>query len=186
MNGMSEKDERDEQNTEAQLQADFLDWTGGFEPEDEEQIDMYIRIGMVTDIDPLIAGELLIAWMEETKAAEKAARNNGIKYRGYRIVQDGKGISPVSVYNSHGTNIQGHASVDSAKAGIDAHIAHRDDRRFLQLVKQHQWTLEDFSDQQEPTKAMLRELDRVGIARWEGMVARFAEQAERRNRKNTK
>lgn len=45
------------------LRADFLEWTGGFEPETDEQIATYIDGSMAADVDPSEAREALREWM---------------------------------------------------------------------------------------------------------------------------
>lgn len=45
MNGMSEKEEREQRNHEAFLVADFMEWSGGFTPDECEpsEIAAYIK-----------------------------------------------------------------------------------------------------------------------------------------------
>ena len=45
------------------LRADFLEWTGGFEPETDEQIATYLEGSMAVDIDPGEARDALRGWM---------------------------------------------------------------------------------------------------------------------------
>jgi len=47
------------------LKADFLEWTGGFEPESEEDISTYVDASMPFAIDATEAIEALRAWMRE-------------------------------------------------------------------------------------------------------------------------
>jgi hypothetical protein len=47
------------------LKADFLAWTGGFEPESEDDISSYIETSMPFTLDAVEAAEVLRAWMRE-------------------------------------------------------------------------------------------------------------------------
>ena len=44
------------------LKADFLEWTGGFEPESDEQVATYVATSMPFDLDPDEATEALQGW----------------------------------------------------------------------------------------------------------------------------
>jgi hypothetical protein len=48
------------------LKADFLEWTGGFDPESEEDISAYVETSMPFDLDPNAACAALREWMRET------------------------------------------------------------------------------------------------------------------------
>jgi hypothetical protein len=56
-------------NTDA-LKADFLEWTGGFEPECVEDIDTYIAASMPFDIPADEARAALQQWMREAGSLE--------------------------------------------------------------------------------------------------------------------
>jgi hypothetical protein len=47
------------------LKADFLEWTGGFEPETEDDIAVYVETAMAFDSNPLEVREALREWMRE-------------------------------------------------------------------------------------------------------------------------
>lgn len=47
------------------LKSDFLEWTGGFEPESHEDIARYIDTSMPFDYDKAEALKVLSAWMKE-------------------------------------------------------------------------------------------------------------------------
>ena len=44
------------------LKGDFLEWTGGFEPETDEQITTYVATSMPFDLDPNEATGALQEW----------------------------------------------------------------------------------------------------------------------------
>jgi hypothetical protein len=50
------------------LKADFLEWTGGFNPETDEDIEVYIETSMPLDIDDDEARDILRNWMCEAEA----------------------------------------------------------------------------------------------------------------------
>lgn len=52
------------------LKADFLEWTGGFTPETDEQIATYIRSSMPLDIDDADAAQILQQWMREGESVQ--------------------------------------------------------------------------------------------------------------------
>jgi len=52
----------------ASLTADFLEWTGGFAPETNEDIETYIATSMPSGISDGDARSALRQWMEDTKA----------------------------------------------------------------------------------------------------------------------
>ncbi|MFA7236586.1 MAG: hypothetical protein WC058_06965 [Phycisphaeraceae bacterium] len=52
------------------LQVDFLEWTGGFEPECVEDIETYIAASMPFDIPDETARKAMIRWMEQTASFE--------------------------------------------------------------------------------------------------------------------
>ena len=52
------------------LKADFLEWTGGFEPETEEDIAAYVDTSMPFDLKPEEAREALRKWMRLTATSE--------------------------------------------------------------------------------------------------------------------
>jgi hypothetical protein len=45
------------------LKADFLEWTGGFEPETEDDIKVYVDTSMPFNLKPDEAREALREWM---------------------------------------------------------------------------------------------------------------------------
>jgi hypothetical protein len=51
-----------------QLRADFASWSGGFEPESEQQIDEYIEGSLGVDLDADEARMDLMLWMQELNA----------------------------------------------------------------------------------------------------------------------
>jgi len=48
------------------LKADFLEWTGGFEPETDRDIATYISTSMPFDFDAAEATEVLQRWLAGT------------------------------------------------------------------------------------------------------------------------
>lgn len=42
---------------------DFLEWSGGFEPEDDEQIETYLELSVSSDVDEARVRDVLRAWM---------------------------------------------------------------------------------------------------------------------------
>jgi hypothetical protein len=46
------------------LKSDFLEWTGGFEPETEDDIAAYVNTSMPLDLDPAEARDALREWMQ--------------------------------------------------------------------------------------------------------------------------
>jgi hypothetical protein len=55
--------------SDANIKADFMEWSGGFPPESPEQITVYIDYAIAIDADPDAERDLLLAWMEEPPAA---------------------------------------------------------------------------------------------------------------------
>ena len=47
------------------LKADFLDWTGGFEPETEAEIAAYVGTSMPFQLNPNDARTSLLEWMRD-------------------------------------------------------------------------------------------------------------------------
>jgi hypothetical protein len=58
-----------EQQSIADLKADFLSWSGGFPPDSPEQVTVYIDYALAADADPEAARGLLLEWMQEDPAA---------------------------------------------------------------------------------------------------------------------
>jgi hypothetical protein len=54
----------DERNT-ALVKADFLNWSGGFYPESENQIIVYIDYAMAVAVPEVDACRVLSSWMNE-------------------------------------------------------------------------------------------------------------------------
>jgi len=48
------------------LKADFIEWSGGFEPESEEDIKTYIEFSMSSDLDEGEVAGALRQWMLAT------------------------------------------------------------------------------------------------------------------------
>jgi hypothetical protein len=55
------------------LKADYLEWTGGFEPEVEEDIETYVEAAMAVDLDVGEVREALRRWMREALASDNGA-----------------------------------------------------------------------------------------------------------------
>ena len=51
------------------LKADFLQWTGGFEPESDEDIATYTTVSMPYDFDEVEAGQALRHWMRDADSS---------------------------------------------------------------------------------------------------------------------
>ena len=58
-------DRVDQQTAEAKLRNDFEDWSGGFPPESDEQIFIYVDYAMATDFEEPVVFKVLRAWMEQ-------------------------------------------------------------------------------------------------------------------------
>jgi hypothetical protein len=54
----------DEQTAKAEPRSDFEDWSGGFPPESDQQIYVYVTHALSSDFDELFALKVLRAWME--------------------------------------------------------------------------------------------------------------------------
>jgi hypothetical protein len=54
----------DTQRVEA-IKADFLEWSGGFRPDSDEQIFIYVQYSAPSDADEKELLALLRAWMQE-------------------------------------------------------------------------------------------------------------------------
>jgi len=54
----------DKQAAEA-IKADFLEWSGGFPPESEEQVFIYVQYAAPSDVDEEELLALLRTWMQE-------------------------------------------------------------------------------------------------------------------------
>ncbi|MGD0461366.1 MAG: hypothetical protein ABSB74_02650 [Tepidisphaeraceae bacterium] len=51
------------------LKSDFLEWSGGFEPECQDDIETYIASSMSADLDEGEAREALTHWMRDAQSA---------------------------------------------------------------------------------------------------------------------
>ena len=47
------------------LKRDFLDWSGGFPPEDPDHVKLYLEVALPKDLDAKGAEKALTQWMEE-------------------------------------------------------------------------------------------------------------------------
>ncbi len=47
------------------LREDFLDWSGGFPPESEQQIDVYVEHRSPVDMDNAEVTQILTDWLKE-------------------------------------------------------------------------------------------------------------------------
>jgi hypothetical protein len=54
----------------AALKADYLEWTGGFVPEAEDDISAYISAAMPIDFDDRAVAEALKGWLAETNSIQ--------------------------------------------------------------------------------------------------------------------
>ena len=51
--------------TAEEIKADFLQWSGGFEPDSPEQITVYVDYASHIDTDAEYVRRVLTAWLEE-------------------------------------------------------------------------------------------------------------------------
>lgn len=51
------------------LKEDFLEWTGGFEPESEEDVETYVMSSITVELDPAEARQVLTDWMRDARSA---------------------------------------------------------------------------------------------------------------------
>jgi hypothetical protein len=51
------------------LKSDFLEWSSGFPPDSPARVTVYIDYAISTDGDPVVAREVLLAWMLEDAMA---------------------------------------------------------------------------------------------------------------------
>jgi hypothetical protein len=56
------------------LKADYLEWTGGFEPEADNDVETYIASSMPSDMDDDEVRKALTEWMHQTAEANKSPR----------------------------------------------------------------------------------------------------------------
>ena len=50
------------------LKSDFLEWTGGFEPESEHDIEKYVASSMSVELDEREVREALAQWMRAARS----------------------------------------------------------------------------------------------------------------------
>ncbi len=55
----------DEKTVEASIRSEFEEWSGGFPPESEEQIFIYVNYAMANDLEERVVLQVLRAWMEQ-------------------------------------------------------------------------------------------------------------------------
>jgi hypothetical protein len=60
-----------EQQSYANLKANFLEWSGGFPPESPAQVTVYIDYAMSAHEDPDVARDVLLEWMQEEPTADQ-------------------------------------------------------------------------------------------------------------------
>lgn len=58
----------DEETAKAKLRSDFEDWSGGFPPESDQQIYVYVTHALSSDFDEQFALKVLRKWMEDESA----------------------------------------------------------------------------------------------------------------------
>lgn len=63
--------------TAAEIRADFLQWSGGFEPDSPEQITVYVDYARHADRDAEYVRRVLTAWLEEQATPESDRRTCG-------------------------------------------------------------------------------------------------------------
>lgn len=52
------------------LKADFLEWTGGFEPESDAHVEVYLSASMPLALDEEVARTALRSWMRRAASGE--------------------------------------------------------------------------------------------------------------------
>jgi hypothetical protein len=58
------KNKMDKQTSEGKVRSDFEDWSGGFPPESEQQIYVYITTAISDEFDDSFVLDALRSWME--------------------------------------------------------------------------------------------------------------------------
>lgn len=54
------------------IKADFAEWTGGFPPESEQQISVYLENSLPTEFDFDEAREVLLGWTCDQRAPDSS------------------------------------------------------------------------------------------------------------------
>ncbi len=53
-----------------ELKQDFLDWSGGFKPQDDDQVNLYVKSSLSIKMHDEVARQALTDWMNQAEKHE--------------------------------------------------------------------------------------------------------------------